>query len=138
MITLAQYLMGRDAKYPLAMTPAIEHNALITIDLANRLLTLAKGAGVTIAELPAGGVVASGWRPPAVNAITPGASRTSLHMTGQAIDLYDPMGTLGRWMLRNPKVLQDLGLWQESPAETPGWSHVQTKPPASGSRVFMP
>jgi len=138
MITLSDYWMGRDELYPLAMTPQIEHNALIMIDLANRLLTLAKGAGVQVREMPNGGVVTSGWRPPAINAATHGASPASKHMTAQAIDLYDPSGRLDMWMSANQQVLKDLGLWQEHPSATPNWAHVQSVPPASGNRVFYP
>lgn len=138
MIQLADYWMGRDAAYPLAMTPQIERNASVTVELANKLLTLAKGAGVKILTNQSGGIVASGWRPPFINANTPGASKTSKHMTGQAIDLYDPVGMLDKWMAGNGKVLADLGLWQEAPDFTHGWAHIQTVPPASGNRIFFP
>lgn len=138
MITLTQYWMGRDAQYPHDMSPQIERNAFMTVDLANRLVTLAKGAGVLMNDTPQWGLVASGWRPPALNAATKGASLTSKHMTGQAIDLYDPDGYIDNWMLANPNVLKDLGLWQEHPDSTPHWAHVQTVPPHSGNRVFRP
>lgn len=138
MITLQQYWMGRDALYPTAMTPQIERNARATVDLANRLLTLAKGAGQLLHDTPQWGIVASGWRPPAVNAATKGASLMSKHMSGQALDLYDPDGSLDRWLMLNQKVLKDLGLWLEHPDATPHWCHVQTIPPHSGNRVFMP
>lgn len=138
MITLTQYWMGRDATHPLDMTPQIEQNAICTIDLANRLLVLAKASGVALSETLDWGIVASGWRPPEVNARTEGASQTSKHMTGEAIDLYDPTGSLDRWMYENPSVLKDLGLWQEHPSATPRWAHVQTVPPHSGNRVFYP
>ena len=130
--------MGRDDKYPTAMTPTIERNALITIDLANRLLVLAKGAGAILHETADWGIVASGWRPPAINATTPGTSSTSKHMVGQAIDIYDPDGSLDRWLIANQKILKDLGLWLEHPDATPTWVHIQTVPPASGNRVFHP
>lgn len=138
MITLAQYWMGRDALYPTAMSPAIARSALTTIDLANRLLTLAKGAGILVHDTPEWGAVASGWRPPAVNAVTKGAAVMSKHMTGEAIDLFDPDGSLDRWLMLNQKVLKDLGLWLEHPDATPRWCHVQTIPPHSGNRVFVP
>jgi len=139
MITLTDYWMGRDLQYPLAMSPQLERNALQTIELANKLLVLAKAAGLPIENNPkTHTVVSSGWRPPDVNAATPGAAPKSKHITGQAIDLYDAEGNLDEWLLLNPQVLKDLGLWQEHPSATKGWTHVQSIPPRSGNRVFYP
>jgi hypothetical protein len=138
MITLADYWMGRDVRYPLALDTQTRRNAQVTVDLANRLLVFAKLAGVALRANLAGNLVNSGWRPPAVNAATPGASATSKHMTGQAIDLFDPDGRIDMWMLSSPQPLIDLGLWQEHPDSTEGWAHVQTVPPRSGARVFRP
>jgi hypothetical protein len=127
-ITLTDYWMGRDSEYPLEMTPAIEHNAEITVNLANQLLT----------RFGAGRKVRSGWRPPSVNAKTRGASRTSLHMSGQAIDLEDEDRQLTKWLFSNVgrTALVQLGLWMEHPTDAPTWVHVQTKPPPSGNRYF--
>lgn len=141
MITVADYLMGRDALYPLAMTPALRANAVRTVELVNKLLVLANVAGVPMPVNPATGtVVASGWRPPAVNAATAGASKTSMHMTCEACDLYDPAGRIDAWLMTadGQRVLTDLGLWLEHPDATPKWSHVQVRPPRSGNRVFRP
>lgn len=137
-IALADYWMGRDAQYPLALDTQTRRNAAVTVDLANRWLLLAKMAGVPLAVNAAGNLVNSGWRPPAVNAATPGASRSSLHLIGEALDLYDPSGAIDRWALDCPQPLIDLGLWQEHPDSTPGWCHIQTRPPRSGNRVFRP
>lgn len=138
MITLQQFWMGRDTLYPLDMTPQIEKNGVIMVELANKLLDAAKAAGIVIHEETQWGAVSSGWRPPSINKATAGASRTSKHMTGQAIDIFDPDGTLDMWMLSNPDVLAEIGLWQESPASTPKWAHCQSVPPGSGRRVFSP
>lgn len=138
MITLSQFWMGRDATYPLDMTPQIERNAVTMVDLTNRLLAAAKAGGVAIHEEIQWGAVSSGWRPPSINKATEGASPTSKHMTGQAIDIFDPTGEIDLWMLKNPDVLAEIGLWQEAPASTPRWAHVQSVPPASGRRVFKP
>lgn len=139
MIELRDYWMGRDAQYPLALTPAIRANAVRTVDLANQLLGAALKAGLTLHGKADGSLVNSGWRPPAVNAATAGASPTSLHMTGEAVDLHDPDGALDAWLLKGgqPDLIR-LGLWLEHPDATPGWAHVQTKPPRSGNRVFRP
>ena len=47
MITLADYFMGRREQYPLAMNPGIERNALMTVELASKLLTQARSYGVS-------------------------------------------------------------------------------------------
>ncbi len=142
MITLGHYWMGRDVTHALQLSVAMRAEAARTVDLANRLLVLAKVAGVTLDTIPgpAGSIVASGWRPPEVNAATPGAKRRSLHLRCQAIDLYDPDGDLDEWLLSDggQRVLADLGLWHEHPAATKGWAHVQTLPPASRRRTFYP
>lgn len=130
MITLTDYWMGRDREFPLAMTPQIEKNAAYTVQLANALL----------ARFGQGRKVNSGWRPPEVNEKTPGAAVMSKHMTGQAIDLADPEGDLDEWLMTQDgqSALAEIGLWQEHPAATKGWCHVQTVPPRSGRRTFYP
>jgi len=138
-ITLADYWMGRDVRFPLAMSPQLERNALLTVELANKLLVLAKSAGLPIENNPkTHTVVSSGWRPPDVNAATPGAAPKSKHITGEAIDLYDAEGNLDEWLLLNLQVLRAFGLWQEHPRAITSWTQVQTKPPRSGNRVFYP
>ena len=125
---LPDYWMRRDALYPRDMTPNIEHNAEIMVGLSNQLLT----------RFGQGRKVTSGWRPPSVNQNTPGASRTSKHMTAQAIDLADPDGDLDDWCMSSvgQRILIELGLWLEHPFNTPKWCHVQSIPPPSGNRVF--
>ena len=141
MINMAQYLMGRDREHGHLLGTDLRHNAAITIDLANRLLVLAKLAGVTLETSPrTGSIVTSGWRPPAINAGTPGAAPRSKHLACQAVDLFDPDGDLDEWLMTmgGRKALEDLGLWIEHPAATKGWCHLQTVPPRSGNRVFYP
>lgn len=141
MVTLRDYWMGRDEQFPLAMTPGIRRNAELMVELASKLMAIAKTAGVTFETNPrTGSIVASGWRPPQVNASTPGAAIKSKHMTGEAIDIYDPDGDLDDWLMTEDgqKTLKDLGLWMEHPAATKGWAHIQSIPPRSGRRVFYP
>ena len=140
LITLADYWMGRDKVYPMAMTPAIAHAALTTVGLANALLDQAQAAQVPLHRKADGSYVASGWRPPTVNASTPGAAMNSKHMTGLAIDVFDPDGDLDDWLMGpvGQKAMVTLGLWLEHPSATKGWAHVQTIPPRSGNRVFYP
>lgn len=128
MITLADYWMGRDAKYPDAMTDEIEANAVELLDRVNFLL---KSFGETRK-------VNSGWRPPEVNARTAGAAVKSKHMMGLAVDLADPDGDLDEWCLENESELVRLALWLEHPSATKGWCHLQSVPPKSGKRIFYP
>jgi len=139
-ITLADFWMGRDVTHGLHLGPDMRKNAALTVELANKALVLAKTAGVSLESSPrTGNIVSSGWRPPDINAGTPGAAVKSKHLTCQAIDLYDPDGDLDEWLLDvADTVLRDLGLWLEHPAATKGWAHLQTVPPRSGRRVFYP
>lgn len=128
MITIDDYYMGRDRLYAKDLTDAIRENSPVTVERANELLSeFGEARGVN-----------SGWRPPLVNAAIPRASKTSLHMTGQAIDIADFDGRLDDWCLRHLDILARIGLWLESPTATKGWCHVQTIGPRSGNRVFLP
>ena len=141
MITVQDYWMGRDREFPMAMSPDLEREAFRTVDLVNRLLVFAHSAGVTLETNPrTGTIISSGWRPASVNAKTPNAAPNSKHMTGQAIDLYDPDGDLDEWLMTSDgqETLKRLGLWMEHPAATKTWAHLQTIPPRSGNRVFYP
>lgn len=143
MITLSDYWMGRDAAYPLLMSPMLVRNAEITVECVNKLLALATVAGVVLRPDPMHpqyGVVASGWRPPEVNARTQNAATGSKHLLAQACDVYDPDGALDRWLMTEDgqRALTDIGLWIEHPAKTAKWSHMQTVPPGSKRRVFWP
>lgn len=126
MITLQEYLMGRDRKYTL--TPELQANAEEMVDKVNQLL----------AKFGEDRKVRSGWRPPEINQATPNAAPKSKHMTCEACDLVDDEGDLDEWALENPDILQEIGLWQEAPAATKGWAHFQIVPPKSGKRVFNP
>jgi hypothetical protein len=141
MITLSQYWMGRDREFPTAMTPDIEHNARITVELVNKLLERLLAAGVHVHISPiTGSQLASGWRPATLNAKTVGAAPNSKHITAQAADIYDPEGEVDDWLTTKDGLdyLGIAGLWLEHPSATKGWAHVQTIPPRSGKRVFYP
>lgn len=142
MIVLSDYWMRRDLTHGLALAPSVRRNAEITVDLVNTLLKRAVADGVTLdqASPRTGTLVSSGWRPPEINATTPNAAPNSKHITGQAIDIYDPDGDLDEWLTSSTgqAALAEIGLWMEHPAATKGWSHLQTVPPKSGRRVFYP
>lgn len=132
--------MGRDAQYAAELTPEIVQNAELLIQRVGALLEKAA------AENVAPGVdeetctcVASGWRPQSVNDRTANASATSLHLKGMGVDLREAPGrALARYCLRNLDLLAHLELWMEDPRWTPTWVHLQTRPPGSGDRVFIP
>jgi hypothetical protein len=127
-ITLADFYMGRDRRFPDELTDEKRSNAEETIDKANQLL---ERFGETRK-------VNSGWRPASINKSTVGAAPKSKHMECLAIDLEDKDGSLDAWCLENLEVLQEIGLWLESPESSPGWCHIQIVPPRSGNRVFKP
>lgn len=128
MITVSDYLMGRDKTYPLEYTETIKKNAQETVERVNRLLEfLGETRRVT-----------SGWRPSQVNKSTPGASRGSRHVTAEACDLEDKDGSMDAWCMANLEILETLNLYLEHPDATPGWCHISTAAPASGNRVFRP
>ena len=128
MITLADYYMGRDRRFPDELTDEKRLNSEETIDKANQLL---ERFGETRK-------VNSGWRPASINKATVGAAPKSKHMECLAIDLEDKDGSLGQWCLANLDALQEIGLWMEDPAVTKTWVHIQIIAPRSGNRVFKP
>ena len=143
-ITSDDYFTGpgkvrRDLAYPDDMSAEIRNNAAELVSKVNLLLFSMAQDGVPLKVDPTTGSLShSGWRPPAVNAATKGAAKKSNHMVGLADDLFDPDGALDAWCLTNLHVLEEIGLWLEHPDATPGWCHVQIRPPRSGSRVFQP
>jgi hypothetical protein len=110
----------------------MDTNAAVLLNRVNRL----------ILKMPPGivddWVVSSGYRPPQINASTPGAAKHSLHMVCKAIDLEDAHGTVDDWCMHHLILLDQEGLWLEHPSATKGWCHLQSQPPRSGKRVFYP
>ena len=140
MIIPTDYYMGRDAAYPGELTDAIRTNVNELLGRVNLLLAWALRDGVRPAlDARTRCHVASGWRPAAVNDATANAAKSSRHLTGEAIDLRDS-GTrdLARWCLKNIGALEEIGLWMEDPMWTPTWVHLQSVPPASRRRVYVP
>jgi len=135
MIDLKAFYCGRDESHRDDLTDGIRRNAADTVAKANALLERAGFAQVCS--------VNSGWRPRQINAATPNASATSHHLTGCAVDLPDPDRALAAWCVNHLTVLAEIGLWLEDPrwtydANGEHWVHVQTVPPRSGNRVFVP
>lgn len=132
MITLEQYLMGRDKQYPELWTDELKDNATILLGRVNQLLAhYADQAGRTPG-------VRSGWRPAPLNAQIPGAAPKSNHMVARAIDINDNDGNFKKWVFSNLPLCEEYELWLEAPEFTPTWCHLQSVSPHSGHRVFIP
>lgn len=125
MVTLREFLMGRQASYPLSYQ--LWHNTTELLSAVNYLRAL---CGLEF-------IVSSGYRPGHYNTRAGGA-KNSAHITCEAIDIRDPGGVIGEWCIDNVKELERVGLYLESPNHTPGWVHLQTRSPASGARIFIP
>src|SRR6266568_2846723 len=98
MITLEQYFMGRDLAYSDELTDEIRENATTLLQVVNDLTEFHYQKEVQ---------VSSGWRPPSINAATPGAAKKSCHMTGEAVDIRDSKGELQDFLMANQKLLED-------------------------------
>lgn len=61
----------------------------------------------------------------------------SRHLTGEAVDIADPDGSLHDFVSNNVELLEKAGLWCEVKDDTPR-VHFQIKPPKSGLRFFKP
>lgn len=62
----------------------------------------------------------------------------SCHLTGDGVDIADSDGEFQKWLKKNVKKLEELGLYCEDFKYTPGWVHIQQRPPKSGKRFFIP
>lgn len=125
-------ILTSDGRYPEReqsdeCSSAVRANAA---DLAERVSRLLDFLGVKAA-------ISSGFRTREANAKA-GGSKNSAHLTGQAVDLYDPKGTLTAAITRDPGLLDTFDLYVENPYYTKGWLHVQSRPTASGRRIFTP
>lgn len=135
-LRLEDYWMGRNDTHPDDLSPEIVRNATHLLRRVNTMLALVQ---MVIEPHPVTRTpISSGWRPPSVNANTPNAAPRSKHMTGDAVDIYDPDGELDDWCMEHLDILAECGLWLEHPSATKGWSHLQQVPPRSGKRVFYP
>ncbi len=70
--------------------------------------------------------------------IAAGLSRAtrSKHLIGAAADIDDPHKLIWSWIANNMAIAEAIGLWFESPLDTPTWTHMSIHPPKSGKRVF--
>jgi hypothetical protein len=58
------------------------------------------------------------------------------HELSLAVDVADPTNMADADL--SDEMLQQYGLYRESPTATAGWTHLQTVPPKSGHRTFNP
>ena len=133
--------MGRVEMYPGEYTDDVRRNVEDTVAKANSLLAALEAQGVSLEAHPRTlSLVSSGWRPPQINGQVKNAAPKSKHMTGQAVDIYDPEGEIDDYLMSDAgqRMLLAVGLWIEHPSATKGWTHWQTLPPRSGRRVFYP
>jgi hypothetical protein len=135
-LTWSMYMMGRDVAYARDFTVEIARNARRTLEVVNAVLAAMAEDGVDLAGVH----VASGWRPPGVNAETANHAEHSKHLTAEACDLGDlPDRRLCSWALANPQKLWDAGVRAiERPQWTPSWLHLQTVAPPSGHFLYIP
>mgnify|MGYP002067285768 CR=1 FL=1 len=61
----------------------------------------------------------------------------SNHLSGRAVDISDPDGSLMAWCQMNESLLVGFGLWCEEP-DSQKRVHFQTVAPKSGRRFFTP
>jgi hypothetical protein len=128
MITKQELLQGRDKTYKEQYTKEVSDNLDKMLSAIN-VIRKAYAKPMT---------PTSGWRPPAVNASTPGAAPNSAHCVGLAVDISDPDGKLWAWVLNNLQLIKDCGVYVEDKRWTPTWVHFGLKKPASGKRIFIP
>ena len=134
-ITIADYFMGRDKKFPVSQE--LRDNAAETVKRVNLLLATCQLTPGIDPESKTH--VASGWRPAAINDATKNSAIGSKHITGEACDIRDtPDRQIAAWCCRHLAELGRLGLWMERPQWTPTWCHWQIVPPRSGKRMFVP
>ena len=118
-----ELLMGRDQQFPLS--PELETNLSKLLSALNRFRTI-YGKPMN---------VSSGYRPGHFNTDAGGA-KNSTHLVCMACDFHDADGSLDQWCLDHLDVLEECGLYLESPDHTHGWCHLQIRP--TKNRVFIP
>lgn len=127
-LTAAEYF-GTYAGHP-DITEERRRNAEDLLIRVNALLERAAGDGVALAINPRTGSAVSGetnggFRP---QDCPIGAPR-STHKEARGVDIYDPRRELARWCYREHEWLRQLGLSMEDARWTPGWVHLQSRPP---------
>ena len=137
LLTLDQYF-GPWRNHPDA-TKLRRENAVRLLWSVDHLAAIAAADGVVFKPNPKTGSIVSGqqyggFRP---QSCCEGAQNSS-HKEGLAVDLYDPIGIVDAWCMRNFDHLEACGIYIEHPTATVGWSHWTIRAPGSGRRAFYP
>lgn len=111
----------------------------LTEDKIENAYVLLRKVNDLLAELGVKKVkVSSGFRTLAANKKAGGA-KNSAHLSGEAIDLQDKDGSLDKLIEKNHLLLKKYGLWLESPVNTVGWTHCDTRNRAKRDKnIFIP
>lgn len=138
MITRGQYFAKKLGNPEI--TAAIEEAADTLLGKVNALLDYAASEGAYEAPVDAdtgsqisgskGGDGDGGLRLSTSKTGGPG----SKHRTAHAVDVYDPGNKLDNWL--TDEILEQFGLYRETPTATNGWCHLQDVPPGSGKRTY--
>ena len=136
MLTLDVYFKHKK-QYEKEFNQEIFNNGLLLLQKVDQLIEILSVNNMFFTEKE-GNIISSGWRPVSYNSKVKNAAKKSNHTLGKAIDLYDANNKVGKYLLKNKKHLEELGLYCEHPDATPGWLHIQTVPPRSGNRFFYP
>jgi hypothetical protein len=132
MITVSEFLMGREKEYPLTIQQAM--NMADLLSRVNHLFATHK----IITRCT------SGYRPAPINEAIGGAKK-SAHIDCLAIDVSDPKGKIGEFLVNNKKLLEEYDLYLENPEHTSkllkdgsrsGWVHLDRK--KRKNRIFNP
>jgi hypothetical protein len=141
-------IIDSGGRFPGRIECATEEICVSAKDLAGRVTILLERAGFEFRranEAGAGVRINSGLRTPDANVACNGAKH-SAHLEGKAVDLRDNAGLLTSWIVSNESVLEELGLWMESPNATHvpeqgvRWVHLQIArgPLTPAARIFDP
>lgn len=138
MISLQDYF-GVKMNNPEA-TVEMKSNAMELLRKVNSLLTRATQEGAYSSWIdPDTGTLVSGSRGGAgdggfrLSTSTTGASK-SQHKRAHAVDVFDEANILENWITN--AILEEFGLYRETPTKTPGWCHLSDVPPGSGNRTY--
>ena len=140
LITIEQYC-GNKISHPDCKPEYIEAAAEL-LSLVNALLLFAESCGKydwqvdpdtgTCISGSRGGSGDGGFR---LQSSKTGAIN-SRHRFAKAVDVYDPGNILDSFITDD--LLVRFKLWREHQSATPGWTHLQSVAPGSGSRSFLP
>lgn len=126
MITIEEYLEGRDLAYP------------PTDEMMQSLEDLLEKISMLELELNLSFEMTGGYRPEIMieNHALPGCPHDA-HSDCTGIDLHDPNLDISKRLLEDPAILEEVGLYMESPVSSKNHLHLQSRAPKSGNRIFI-